>query len=153
VVHENEGENPQPRHHDRVIAVSSSSMLHLHPLSLCRVTTFAALTGRNAMNTKTKIGIGVAAGVLVLGGSSVALAAAMNNGDEITGPDADHARAVAAAAVPGGQAGKVDTDNDQSGAAYGVTVTKPDASAVEVHLDNAFHVLGIAPAGQDGDDD
>ncbi|MFB9690292.1 hypothetical protein [Amycolatopsis plumensis] len=106
------------------------------------------------MNHKTKIGIGVAAGVLVLSGGAIGIASAVGgDGDEVTGTPADQARAAAVQAVPGGKAGAVEAETDEGAAAYGVTVTKSDGSAVEVHLDQAFHVLGTQAPGQDRDTD
>ncbi|AXB45294.1 MULTISPECIES: PepSY domain-containing protein [Pseudonocardiaceae] len=106
------------------------------------------------MNRKTKIGIGIAAGVLVLTGGGVGLASAMSgDGDEVSGPAADQARAAAVQSVPGGKAGAVETETDEGAAAYGVTVTKPDGSTVEVHLDSTFHVVGTEAPGQDHDAD
>jgi len=107
------------------------------------------------VNHKTKIGIGVAAGVLVLSGSAIGIASAVGgDGDEVSGTAADQARAAAVQSVPGGKAGAVEAETGEGTAAYGVTVTKPDGSAVEVHLDNGFHVLGTQAPDQerDGDD-
>jgi hypothetical protein len=98
---------------------------------------------------------GIAGGVLVLclAGVGTALAvSASGNADVLTGPIADRARAVAVAAVPGGQPGQVRAESDGA-AAYGVEVTKPDGTRLTVHLDRNFAVLGAQPAGQgiDGD--
>jgi hypothetical protein len=56
----------------------------------------------------------------------------------VTGTAADKARAAAVKAVGGGTAGAVTTD--VSGNGYEVTVTKPDGSKVEVHLDQSFNL-------------
>src|SRR5947209_18246252 len=83
---------------------------------------------RSVMNltTKTKIVIGIAAGVLALGGgTALALSGASNV--QVTGPAADQARAAAASAVPGGRAGEVRAETN-GGAAYGVNGTRPDGS-------------------------
>jgi len=66
----------------------------------------------------------------------------------VRGPDADHARAAAVAVAPGGQAGPVRAESD-GGAVYGVDVTKPDGTRLDVRLDRTFTVLGTQPAGQD----
>lgn len=106
------------------------------------------------MNHKTKIGIGVAAGVLVLSGGAIGIASAVSNdSDAVSGTTADHARAAAVQAVPGGKAGAVEAETNEGAAAYGVTVTKLDGSAVEVHLDQGFHVLDTQAPGQDRDGD
>ncbi|WP_432850594.1 hypothetical protein ACQPXB_21635 [Amycolatopsis sp. CA-161197] len=104
------------------------------------------------MNRRTKIGIGVAAGVLVLSGGAVGIASAVG-GDEVTGTAADQAQAAAVRTVPGGTAGAVEAQNEGGHAAYGVLVTKPDHSTVEVFLDQGFHVLGTGFPDRDGDGD
>jgi hypothetical protein len=47
-------------------------------------------------------------------------------------------------AVPGGAAGEVDQETDEGGVVYGVTVTRPDRTAAEVHLDKDFHVADLS---------
>jgi hypothetical protein len=56
-------------------------------------------------------------------------------------------------AVPGGTAGEVDQQTGEGGVVYGVTVTRPDGTAVEVRLDKDFHVLDTQPAGHYHDND
>jgi len=56
----------------------------------------------------------------------------------VTGSNATQAQAAAVKAVGSGQAGAVTTD--VSGTGYEVTVTKPDGTQVEVHLDQSFNV-------------
>ncbi|WP_193220301.1 PepSY domain-containing protein, partial [Mycobacterium tuberculosis] len=63
---------------------------------------------------------------------------------------ADRARAAAVQAVPGGTAGEVETETGEGAAAYGVLVTRPDGTRVEVHLDRDFRVLDTEPADGDG---
>ena len=41
----------------------------------------------------------------------------------------------------------------EGGVVYGVTVTRPDGTAVEVRLDKDFHVLDTQPAGHYHDND
>nr|2KGY_A Chain A, POSSIBLE EXPORTED PROTEIN [Mycobacterium tuberculosis H37Rv] len=77
-------------------------------------------------------------------------AMAFDGEDEVTGPDADRARAAAVQAVPGGTAGEVETETGEGAAAYGVLVTRPDGTRVEVHLDRDFRVLDTEPADGDG---
>ena len=106
------------------------------------------------MSRKSKIGIGVAGGALALALAGIGTAyAAGGDDDDVTGPTADKARAAAVQAVPGGQAGEVDQESGEGNTAYGVSVTKPDGTKVEVHLDRAFTVLGVQPAGHDQDSD
>ncbi len=112
------------------------------------------------MISKTKIGIGVAAGALILtaGGFGIAAAAgSIGDSVQISGSTADAARAAAAQAVPGGVAGQVRSESDGA-AAYGVQVTKPDGTTSQVHLDKTFKPLTGGQdagdsAGGDGDGD
>lgn len=106
------------------------------------------------MSGKTKIGIGVASGALLLAILGISAAKAVGgDSDAVTGAAAARARAAAVQAVPGGRAGEVDRESGEGNAAYGVTVTKPDGTKVEVRLGAGFAVLGVQPAGQDGDGD
>jgi uncharacterized membrane protein YkoI len=106
------------------------------------------------MNVKTKIGLGVVTAA-VLAAAAVGVGYAFGDGDDddVTGPAADQARAAAAQAVPGSTAGEVDNETGEGAAAYGVIVTNPDGTKLEVHLDKDFHFLGTEPAGHDNDGD
>jgi Peptidase propeptide and YPEB domain len=97
------------------------------------------------MRVRTRIGIGVAsAAILVAVGVGVAVA----DNQEVTGPAADQARAAAVQAIPG-KAGKVEKETNEGAAYYGVLVTKPDGTQVEVHLDQGFHFLGTEAPDND----
>ena len=97
------------------------------------------------MRVRTRIGIGVvSAAVLAAVGVGVAVA----DDQEITGPAADQARAAAIQAIPG-KAGKVEKETNEGAAYYGVLVTKPDGTQVEVHLDQGFHFLGTEAPDND----
>ena len=98
------------------------------------------------MRIRTKIGIGVAS-VAVLAGGGVGVGVALAD-QEITGPAADQARTAAVQAVPG-KAGKVEKETNEGAAYYGVLVTKPDNTQVEVHLDQGFHFLGTEAPDND----
>jgi len=103
------------------------------------------------MALRKKAKLGIAGGVLALGLIGAGTAVAVSGGDgggSLSGPDADHARAAAVAVAPGGQAGQVRTES-VAGAAYGVDVTQPDGTKLDVRLDRNFTVLGTQPAGQD----
>jgi hypothetical protein len=67
----------------------------------------------------------------------------------VTGASASKAKAAAVKSVGSGTAGEVTTDF--MGQGYEVTVTKPDGSKVEIHLDSSFAVMK-APAGGHGPD-
>jgi hypothetical protein len=68
----------------------------------------------------------------------------------VTGEAATKAQAAAVKSVGSGKAGAVTSDYTQRG--YEVTVTKPDGSTVEVHLDSSFAVMQGpgGPGGQGG---
>ena len=55
--------------------------------------------------------------------------------------------------MPGGTVGEVDQETGEGGVVYGVTVTRPDGTAVEVPLDKDFHELDTQPAGHYHDND
>jgi hypothetical protein len=57
----------------------------------------------------------------------------------VTGDAATKAQAAAVKSVGSGTAGAVTTDFTGNG--YEVTVTKPDGSQVDVHLDNSFNAM------------
>ena len=63
----------------------------------------------------------------------------------VTGDAASKAQAAAVKSVGGGTAGAVTTD--ASGTGYEVTVTKPDGTQTEVHLDSSFNVMQHGPKG------
>ena len=65
----------------------------------------------------------------------------------VTGTAADKAKAAAVKSVGSGTAGEVTTDF--TGKGYEVTVTKPDGSKVEIHLDSSLKVMKM-PAGGHG---
>ena len=65
----------------------------------------------------------------------------------VTGAAADKAKAAAVKSVGSGTAGDVTTDF--MGKGYEVTVTKPNGSKVEIHLDSSFNVMKM-PAGGHG---
>ena len=98
--------------------------------------------------------------------------AGSNEADErqLTGPDADRAKAAALAEVGGGKVTDVSSEKGdanepadanepkeagdaadpayQDRIAYAVEITKADGSAVDVHLDDQFKVLGTEKADQ-----
>lgn len=102
------------------------------------------------MNRIVQFGVSAVAAAAIGIGAGSGIAAAVDGEDEVTGPDADRARAAAVQAVPGGTAGEVETETGEGAAAYGVLVTRPDGTRVEVHLDRDFRVLDTEPADGDG---
>jgi len=116
-------------------------------------TTMAKILGqqwRQPMNRTLRITLGAGAATAVLAAGA---GLAMTVGDhEVSGPAADHARAAALQAVPGGSAGDVEHQYEQDGwPVYVVSVTAPGHRAVTVRLDMGFRWLGTQPAyGHDG---
>lgn len=101
------------------------------------------------MDRRTKLGVGGAAAILVIGaGSFLGIAAATGGDDdaELTGSDRERAVAAALASTGGGTV--LETEAGDDGAAYGVEVRTPDGAVVEVQLDSGFTVTG-----QEADDD
>ena len=99
---------------------------------------------------------------LLVGGSALALAlgaaggtvafAGGNDDQTLAGPSADQARSAALHYTGGGNAGIVEpesSDPDEHGATYGVEVTKPDGSKVDVFLDKDYKLLRIT-SNEDG---
>lgn len=89
---------------------------------------------------------------LAAGGAAVASAGGGDRGDDdatyrpISGAALERARAVALGETGGGRVTETEVGDEEG--AYEVEVTRPDGSQVDVHLDEAFSVLGSA-----GDDD
>jgi hypothetical protein len=100
-----------------------------------------------------RLAVGGSAVVLALGATGGAIAVASGNDDQtLSGPPADQARAAALQYTGGGNAGIVEpesSDPEEGGAAYGVEVTKPDGSKVDVFLSNDYKLLRIA-SNEDG---
>jgi hypothetical protein len=108
------------------------------------------------MNRRTKLGVGGAAAVVVIGvGSFFGIAAATGGDDdqELTGSARDRAIEAALASTGGGKV--LETEAGDDGAAYSVEVRRPDGTVVEVQLDSGFHVTHSVPdddgGGQDED--
>jgi hypothetical protein len=100
------------------------------------------------MTRRRKLLIGGAV-VLALGAGGVGLAQAVGDSEEqVTGPDADRAKAAAVKLFGGGKAVGVERD-DGSGAAWEVEVEK-DGSEVEVRLTGDLRKVGVGGDDQGG---
>ena len=55
------------------------------------------------------------------------------DGHGVTRPTADQARAAATQAAPGGKPGGMDQEIGEGAVVYGVAVTKPEGSNVDLH--------------------
>ena len=105
------------------------------------------------MDRKLKIGAGIlVAAALALGGTAVARATGVfDDGDaQLTGPQADHARAAALRFTGGGRANAVERDSED-GATYEVEVTRKDGSTVDVRLDARFGLVKVEGDSEAGD--
>jgi uncharacterized membrane protein YkoI len=106
------------------------------------------------MNRRTLKMSAIASGVLALalGGAAIARATgAFDNGDaQLTGSQAEHAKAAALRITGGGHANAVERDSEQ-GASYEVEVTKTDGSTVDVRLDEKLELVVIDSDSETGD--
>jgi hypothetical protein len=82
--------------------------------------------------------------VLALGGAAIARATGvLDDGDsQLSGPQADRAKAAALQLTGGGHANAVEQDSED-GATYEVEVTKSDGKTVDVRLDENFKLVVI----------
>jgi hypothetical protein len=95
------------------------------------------------LDRRTRLGIGGAAAVLVIGaGSFLGIAAATGGDDDeqLRGASRDRAVAAALASTGGGQV--LETEAGDGGAAHTVEIRKPDGSVVEVQLNGDYEVTG-----------
>ena len=70
-----------------------------------------------------------------------------DKGDKtLSGTTAARAREAAVAKIGGGKAGTVEAETEK-GATYGVEVTKPDGSTVDVFLDDQFKAIAVDSDG------
>ena len=99
------------------------------------------------MNHKTRwIVIGVSAAALIAGGASIAIAAATDDDQALTGTTLERATTAALEHTNGGTVTETEIGDD--GAAYGVEVRLDNGDQVEVNLDADFNVIG-----EEADDD
>jgi uncharacterized membrane protein YkoI len=116
-------------------------------------------------DTLKKVFLTIAAlAALALGGAAIAGATSGGNdnaaqeqsepgdredrGDKtLTGATADRAREAALAKTGGGAAGSVESESEK-GATYGVEVTTPDGSKVDVFLDDRFNAIAVESDGE-----
>jgi len=109
------------------------------------------------MNGKTRTAIVAAAAIAAAAAGGAAIAGAAGGDDDatekaITGSALEKAEAAALADTPGRVTG---TEAGDEEGAYEVEVTSADGSQVDVHLDEAFNVIGSEAdhEGDGGDDD
>jgi hypothetical protein len=97
---------------------------------------------------RKSVAIAAAAGALAAGG--VGVASAIGGDDEqVTGPDAEKAKAAAIEAVGGGSVTEIEHQDGDGPGLYEVEVQRDDGTQAEVYVDDAYNVLGSA-ADDDG---
>lgn len=99
--------------------------------------------------------IGVAAGVLAVGGVGIAQAVGGSSEEPVTGPAAEQAKSAALKAAGGGTVLEIerqDGDGPAGGstALFEVEVRRLDGSQIEIHLDDRFQPVGKAPDDDSG---
>jgi hypothetical protein len=100
------------------------------------------------MTRRRKLVIGGAV-VLALGAGGVGLAQAVGDSEEqVSGPDADRAKAAAVKLVGGGKA--VGVERDDGGAAWEVEVEQADGSEAEVRLTGDLKRVSVGGDDQGG---
>jgi hypothetical protein len=91
---------------------------------------------------------GVAVLAVAAGGAGLAQAVGDDSDEQVSGPNADRAKAAAVKLVGGGQATGVESDD--GGAGWEVEVRRPDGTEAEVSLTRDFKRAGVETDDQDG---
>ena len=94
------------------------------------------------------IAIGVAAVALLAAGGAGIAQAVGGSEEQVTGPEAEKAKAAALKAVGGGTVLEVERQDGDGAGAFEVEVRRADGSQVEVHIDARYQ-----PVGRTSDDD
>lgn len=84
-------------------------------------------------------------------GATVAGAAGGDSDEQVTGPDANRAKAAAVKSVGGGRV--VGVERDDGGAAWEVEIVKSDGSQVAVSLDGNLKQVGLEADDDPGADE
>ncbi len=101
------------------------------------------------MRLNRKIAIIVAAlAVLAAAGAGIANAIGVGDGEQLSGPTTEQAKAAALKAAGGGTVLEVEGQDGDGAGVYEVEARRADGSQVEIHLNAAFE-----PVGQQADDD
>jgi hypothetical protein len=106
------------------------------------------------MNSRI-VKLGAATGgvvVLALGGAAIARATGLfDDGDSnLTGAQADRAKAAALQIMGGGHANSVERDSE-NGASFEVEVTRPDGNTVDVRLDQNYKLVVVEGDSESND--
>jgi uncharacterized membrane protein YkoI len=103
------------------------------------------------LTRRTMIATGAALAV-ASGAAGAAIAVTGGEDSQVTGPEADRAKAAALAGYPGASATAVERGNGDGGA-WEVEVTRQDGTTVDVELDSAYKVVAAETDTDHGDDD
>jgi uncharacterized membrane protein YkoI len=103
------------------------------------------------LTRRTMIATGAALAV-ASGAAGAAIAVTGGEDSQVTGPEADKAKAAALAGYPGARATAVERDNE-GGGAWQVEVSRQDGTTVDVELDFAYKVVAAETDSDHGDDD
>ncbi len=102
------------------------------------------------MNTRKRIAVVAAAGIVALGAGVSVAAAGNDDGDEtVTGPEADRATSAALEITKGGTANSVERDSE-NGATWEVEVTRSDGTTVDVRLDENYQLVVVESDSEQG---
>ena len=106
------------------------------------------------MNTNRKVLIaGIALVVLAAGGIGIAYGVGGESEEQVTGPNAEKAKAAALEQVGGGTVLEVEKQDGDGDGVYEVEVERPDGSQVEVHVSGQFDSVGTAADDDSGGED
>ena len=88
--------------------------------------------------------VGIAAAITALSAGGVGIAQAVGGGSEeqVSGPDAERAKAAALKAVGGGTVIEVERNDENTAGGFEVEVRRADGSQVEVRIDDRYQAVG-----------
>jgi len=91
--------------------------------------------------------------VLAAGGAGLARATGVGDGEKLSGPPAEQAKAAALKAAGGGTVLEVESQDGDGAGVYEVEVRRADGSQVEIHLNAAFEPVGTAADDDKGENE
>jgi hypothetical protein len=104
------------------------------------------------INRKVLI-VGIAVVAIAAGGIGIAYAVGGESEEQVTGPNAEKAKAAALEQVGGGEVLEVEKQDGDGDGVYEVEVQRPDGSQVEVHVSGQFDSVGTAADDDSGGED
>jgi hypothetical protein len=85
---------------------------------------------------------------IAAGGVGIAYGVGGDSDEQVTGPDADKAKAAALDAVDGGKVTEIEHQDGDGAGSFEVEIQRPDGSELEVYVDDQYRTVG-----QEQDDD